>query len=80
MRRLYVCTHERLGAAASCGARNSPALMAGLRAMGFEVEPSPCLGQCAHGPNVKVIPGGDLIRGASTERVAAHLAGLDVPA
>lgn len=78
--RLYVCTHERLGGAASCGARNGPALAAALRAMGFDVAASPCLGQCDHGPNVKVVPGGALIRGASAERVAAHLAGLDVPA
>lgn len=77
---LYVCTHQRLGGAASCGGRGGLALYEGLRDLGLPVDTTPCLGQCEHGPNVKVLPGGALLRGATVESVAAHVAALDVPA
>ncbi|WP_374338490.1 hypothetical protein [Leeia sp.] len=60
---LIVCTkHRFLGQQPSCGGRGSKALLDALKplaaAADIEVIPFPCLGECEHGPNIKLAPGG----------------------
>lgn len=64
---MFVCTNRRLGSTGSCAGGGSLELMAALRAeiaargLEWAVAPSPCLGHCPHGPNVKAAPGGPLL-------------------
>ncbi len=73
--RLVLCTNRRMGNAPSCGARGNREVLAALLAQGFEAEAGPCLGMCARGPNVKILPGGTVLHAATAARVAAHLDG-----
>lgn len=74
---LFVCTNRRFGAQGSCGARDALALLAALEEAGlpWEVRPSPCLGWCADGPNVKAAPGGPMLHDCrSVADILARLA------
>lgn len=71
--RLILCTNRRMGNAPSCGARGSREVLAALLALGFEAEAGPCLGMCARGPNVKILPGGTVLHTATAASVLAHL-------
>jgi NADH:ubiquinone oxidoreductase subunit E len=57
---VYVCTNNRGGYYASCGARGGVALLealrgeAALRGCDVHLHPITCLGECARGPNMRI--------------------------
>lgn len=63
---LYLCVNRRIGAG-SCSAAGAWDLLARLRDLlaahhlDWDLRPSPCLGHCAQGPNVKAAPGGPML-------------------
>lgn len=73
---LFVCTHRRLGAG-SCGGSGGEAIAQALRAavaqrgLPWQVAPIGCLGQCAHGPNLKAAPGGPMLHHCTAEQAGA---------
>lgn len=78
---LFVCSHQRLGAG-SCAGAGAAALRAALeaevaaRGLDWQVAAIGCLGQCAHGPNLRAAPGGPLLTGCRAEDAAALVARL----
>lgn len=71
-RRLLVCVNRRHGRdTPSCAGRGSEALVPELerllarRGLALPVETILCFGSCAHGPNVRLAPGGEFFHGVT---------------
>ncbi len=74
--KIYVCTNFRSGTHSSCGNRGSKQIFKELLDLSSErstkivVEQIVCLGQCEHGPNVR-ISGKEILNGVKTEDLSA---------
>lgn len=67
--RIVVCVNQRLSASMpSCAGRGSHDLLTALRTrakardLDLAIETFECFGQCEHGPNVRIAPGGPFMR------------------
>jgi NADH:ubiquinone oxidoreductase subunit E len=76
MKKLYVCTNKVVALGRpSCGLRGSEKLMEALnaevsrRALPIELEAITCLGQCQHGPSMR-IAGGNFHLGGDLDKVS----------
>ena len=85
-RELIVCINHRMNPATpSCAARGSleiaEALEAGARERGLNVTVTRicCFGQCEHGPNARIAPGGRFFRGLRLKDVPIILDALGEP-
>jgi (2Fe-2S) ferredoxin len=73
-KKMLVCTNYRANPShPSCAASGSKAIIvqlnAALRAQSIliAVEEAPCLGLCQHGPNVRLIPSGEIFNHVTTD-------------
>lgn len=80
---LLVCTHQRTNPAQPhCGARGralATALKAELArhpACGITLELTGCLGYCALGPNLKIVPRGRYVHGVTPDMAPALIGEL----
>ncbi|MDQ6992019.1 MAG: (2Fe-2S) ferredoxin domain-containing protein [Mariprofundus sp.] len=77
---IMVCTNHRSGLHNSCGARGSEALAARLedeiaqKGWHIELKRSICLGRCNEGPNLKLVPGGQMICAVNVDHLESVLA------
>ena len=77
--KIYVCTNFRSGTHSSCGTRGSKKIFKQLCDLAAEspeeiiVEQIVCLGQCEHGPNVRV-SGQEIINGVKIDDLGAIVA------
>jgi len=76
MKKIYICTNKAVALGRpSCGLRGSEQMMAGLqeevirRSLGVELEEITCLGQCNHGPSMR-IAGGNFYLGGDPDKVS----------
>lgn len=81
---LYICVKRRTGAG-SCAGSGAYKVMAGLRdeidarSLAWEIRLSPCLGQCADGPNIKAAPDGPLLHGCTNAQEVLRQLGRSWP-
>jgi (2Fe-2S) ferredoxin len=75
-KKLFVCTNHRFNPdKPSCGARGSKALIAQLnsvfkaQSIFLSIEEAPCLGLCQLGPNVRLIPNGEIFNHVSSNTI-----------
>lgn len=75
-KKLFVCTNHRFNPdKPSCGAKGSKALIANLHAafiahsISLSIEEAPCLGLCQLGPNVRLIPNGEIFNHVSSNTI-----------
>ena len=83
-RTLLICVNLRFGSdKPSCTARGSvaiaDALDAGIRTRRIDIESERlrCFGQCPHGPNLRLAPGGSFFHGVEIEDVPSVLDALE---
>jgi NADH:ubiquinone oxidoreductase subunit E len=77
LKSVYICVNRRFGSdTPSCAMRGSEKMMALVkeemerRGHSYPIEKIMCLGQCSHGPAMRIAPGGDFFLGATKDKVS----------